>query len=70
VFKTQVKNKVKKVREALAEGNVEAAQAAYRDAQKRIDQAGAHSVLHPNRAARIKSRLEASIKKVQAGSAS
>ena len=38
---------------------------AYRDAQKKLDQAGAKSLVHKNKAARTKSRLQKVIKKAK-----
>ena len=61
-IKSAVRTQVKKVHTALAEGDVEGAQAEFRAAQKKLDQAGAKRVIHPNAAARLKSRLNARIK--------
>ena len=57
IFKTQLKNDIKKYQAAVAEGNTEAAQAAYKAAVKKIDQAAARGIIHKNAAARKKSQF-------------
>ena len=57
IFKTQLKNDIKKYQAAVAEGNVEAAQATYKAAVKKIDQAAARGIIHKNAAARKKSQF-------------
>jgi small subunit ribosomal protein S20 len=52
---------MKKVEKAAAAG--EPTDELYRSAQKKIDTAAAKGVLHPNTAARKKSRLAASVAK-------
>jgi small subunit ribosomal protein S20 len=60
--KSVLKNQVRKVREALAGGNVEAAETEFRLAAKKLDQAAAKGVVHANLSSRVKSRLSAAIK--------
>ncbi len=55
IFKTQMRNIIKKYDAALAEGNLELASAAYKVAVKKIDQAVAHGILHKDNAAHKKS---------------
>ncbi|HID75365.1 MAG TPA: 30S ribosomal protein S20 [Planctomycetaceae bacterium] len=57
-----VRTQVRKVREAIRDGDVERAEAEFRRAAKRLDQAGAKNLIHRNAAARLKSRLSAQIK--------
>ncbi|HEY5314853.1 MAG TPA: 30S ribosomal protein S20 [Pirellulales bacterium] len=57
-----LKTQTRKVREALASGNVEQAATEFKLAAKKIDQATSKGVLHGNAAARVKSRLSAAIK--------
>ena len=57
IFKTQLKTDIKKYQAAIAEGNTEAAQAAYKAAVKKIDQAAARGIIHKNAAARKKSQF-------------
>ena len=57
IFKTQLKTDIKKYQAAVAEGNVEAAQATYKAAVKKIDQAAARGIIHKNAAARKKSQF-------------
>ena len=53
----QLKNDIKKYQAAVAEGNAEAAQATYKAAVKKIDQAAARGIIHKNAAARKKSQF-------------
>ena len=57
MFKTQLKTDIKKYQAAVAEGNAEAAQATYKAAVKKIDQAAARGIIHKNAAARKKSQF-------------
>jgi small subunit ribosomal protein S20 len=55
--KSSVKTQVRKVREAVAAGDVATAETELRLAAKKLDRAGAKRTIHPNAAARTKSRL-------------
>ncbi|HEX3655816.1 MAG TPA: 30S ribosomal protein S20 [Pirellulales bacterium] len=57
-----LKSQTRKVREAVASGNMEQAASEFKLATKKIDQAAAKGVVHDNAAARVKSRLSAAIK--------
>ena len=57
IFKTQLKTDIKKYQAAVAEGNVEAAQATYKAAVKKIDQAAVRGIIHKNAAAHKKSQF-------------
>mgnify|MGYP002514054892 CR=1 FL=1 len=57
MFKTQLKNDIKRYQAAVAEGNAEAAQTTYKAAVKKIDQAAARGIIHKNAAARKKSQF-------------
>ena len=61
IFKTQLKTDIKKYQAALATGDQAAAQAAYRAAVKKIDQAAARGIIHKNAAARKKSQFTKAI---------
>ncbi len=63
--KSSVKTQVRKVRDAVAAGDIPKAEMEYREAAKNLDQAGAHRVIHVNKAARTKSRLQHLIKKAK-----
>lgn len=68
--KSTLRTHIKKVRSEIEAGNVDEASAAFRTAQKALDQAAAKRVIHRNAAARVKSRLSAAIlaaKQKQAG---
>lgn len=57
MFKTQLKTDVKKYEAAVAAGDIELAQATYKAATKKIDQAAARGIIHKNAAARKKSQF-------------
>ena len=65
MFRTQMKTDIKKYQAALASGDVAAAQAAYKAAVKKIDQAAARGIIHKNAAARKKSQFTKAINNVQ-----
>ena len=60
--KRAIRTECKKVIEAAAAGNADLAAAELRTAAKKLDQAAAKHVIHPNAAARTKSRLSAKVK--------
>lgn len=60
--KSSLRTQVRKVREAIAAGDVERGEAEFRAATKKFDKAAAHGVIHGNAAARVKSRLSAHLK--------
>jgi small subunit ribosomal protein S20 len=55
--KSAMKTQVRKVRQAVAAGDITTAETELRLAAKKLDRAGAKRVIHPNAAARTKSRL-------------
>lgn len=57
MFKTQLKTEIKKYEAALASGDTALAQATYKAATKKIDQAAARGIIHKNAAARKKSQF-------------
>lgn len=63
--RTQVRSIVKRVRKAVEEGNVPAAEELFRTAARKLDQAGAARLIHKNAASRTKSRLQHLIKKAK-----
>ena len=60
--RSRIRTFLRKVEEAIASGNAEAAKAALLAAQPEIDRGVTKGVLHRNTAARKKSRLSARIK--------
>jgi small subunit ribosomal protein S20 len=60
--KRTVRTQVSKVDAAMEAGKPEEAQAEFRVAVKKLDQAAAKRVIHKNAAARSKSRLSAKLK--------
>ena len=60
--KSALKTQIRKVRETALSGNSEKAEADYRLACKKLDQAAAKGVIHKNTSARLKSRLSAHVK--------
>ena len=57
MFRSQLKTDIKKYNAALEAGDKELAQATYREAVKKIDQAAARNIIHKNAAARKKSQF-------------
>jgi len=57
ITKKVIKTSMKKSIQAVGENNLEKAEADFRAAVSHIDKAGARRVLHPNTAARRKSKL-------------
>ena len=55
--KSAIKTQVRKVRAAVAAGDIAKAEAEARLAAAKLDRAGVKRVIHPNAAARTKSRL-------------
>ena len=55
--RSAIKTQVRKVRQAVAAGDIAKAEAELRLAAKKLDRAGVKRVIHPNAAARTKSRL-------------
>ncbi len=67
--KSALRTQLRKVREAVASGDVALAEAEYIVVAKKLDRAGSHKILHPNTASRTKSRLQKAIKKAKQASA-
>ena len=65
--KSTLRTQLRKVREAVQAGDIAKAEEEYRSAAKKLDRAGAHNLIHPNAAARTKSRLQSMIKKAKGG---
>jgi small subunit ribosomal protein S20 len=68
-IKSALRTQIRKVRTAIQGGDVEASDKEFVLVTKKLDQAAAKKVIHANRAARLKSRLSAAIKKVKAAKA-
>lgn len=60
--RSAMRNQIRRVREAVTAGDLEKAETEFRLAAKRLDQAGAKRLIHPNKASRTKSRLQHLIK--------
>jgi small subunit ribosomal protein S20 len=61
-IKSSLKTQIRKVRDVALSGDGEKAEAEYRIACKKLDQAAAKGVIHKNTAARHKSRLSARLR--------
>ncbi len=61
-LRSRMRTYVKKVRRAIEAGDKEAAMAAYREATSVLDSTASKGLIHKNKAARHKSRLNAQIK--------
>lgn len=64
--RTRARTELRQAREAIAAGDVEQAQEAVREAVKWLDHAASKGVIHPNNAARRKSRLMKRLAELQA----
>jgi small subunit ribosomal protein S20 len=64
--RTRMRTYLRKVEEAIASGNEEAAAAAFKEAEPELMRAAAKGVVHKNTAARKVSRLAARVKGVGA----
>lgn len=65
-IKRATRTQCRKVREAVAAGDLARAEEEFRKACKLLDRAGVKRVIHPNAAARTKSRLAARINRLKA----
>ena len=61
-LRSRMRTQIRRVREAVEAGDGEKAQAEFRVAAKRLDQAAAKNLIHKNAAARSKSRLSKLVK--------
>ena len=61
-----MRTEIKKIRTALEAGDIEVAKAGFPRAQKLLDKAAKTNRMHPNKAARTKSRLARDIAKASA----
>ena len=66
--KSALRTQLRKVREAIASGDTAKAETEFRSAAKNLDQAGSRRIIHPNKASRLKSRLQHAIRKVKQAS--
>jgi len=57
MYKSQLRTTIKKYDAAIESGNKAEAEAAYKAAVKKVDQAVSHGILHKNAAARKKSQF-------------
>lgn len=65
-LRSMVRTSIKRVRAAIATGDYETASAAYRAAVPVIDRMADKGILHKNKAARHKARLNAQVHALQA----
>ena len=65
VVRSTIRTQIKKVRTAIAAGDVAASETEFRTAVVKLDQAAAKNILHANSAARLKSRLSKAIKGIK-----
>ena len=64
--RSAMRTQVKKVRTAVAAGDVELSETEFKVASKKLDKAASSSLIHANAAARTKSRLSKAIKELKA----
>ena len=63
--KTQLKTEIKKYEAALESGDTAVAQAAYKNAVKKLDQAAAYGIIHKNEVAHKKSQFTKKLNAMQ-----
>ncbi|MEO8495745.1 MAG: 30S ribosomal protein S20 [Planctomycetota bacterium] len=63
--KSALRSQLRKIREAVQAGDVGKAESEMQLATKRLDRAGQKNIIHKNKAARTKSRLQHLIKKAK-----
>lgn len=61
-IKSRLRGLLRQVRASAAAGELEKAETEFRLVGKKLDQAGAHRIIHPNKASRLKSRLSHMLK--------
>lgn len=66
--RSSVRTQIKKVREAVAAGDIAKAEEEFVVATKKLDKAGSSNLFHPNKAARHKSQLSKLIKAAKTAS--
>ena len=66
-IKRAMRTQIHKVRQAIKAADADLAETEFRLAVKRLDRAGSKNIIHPNAAARTKSRLSAKIKALKKG---
>lgn len=64
--KSVVRTQIRKVTSAVEAGALDTAETEFRQACAKLDKAGSAGVIHPNKAARLKSRLSARLKAAKA----
>ncbi len=57
-----IRTQIRKVRDAVQAKDLAKAESEFNDAETTLDRAGARGIIHPNAAARTKSRLSAAVK--------
>jgi small subunit ribosomal protein S20 len=63
--KRSIRSQYQKVIKAVQAGDADQAEQELQEAAKQLDRAGTRHIIHPNAAARTKSRLSAKIKKIK-----
>lgn len=66
-YRSAARTHVKKVRRLIAEGRIDEAETAAREAYQTLDKAGRRNIVHPRNAARRKGRLMAALAAARAG---
>jgi small subunit ribosomal protein S20 len=67
--KSSLRSQIRKVREAVAAGEIETAEREFVQAARKLDRAGGRYIIHRNTASRMKSRLQKLIRKAKQPSA-
>ncbi len=65
--KTALRSQLRRVRETVKAGEIDKAEEQFRLLTRQLDRAGARNLLHPNAAARTKSRLQKLLRLAKGG---
>jgi len=67
-IKTSLRGNLRKVDIAVADGDVDSSEPAFRNVSRQLDQVASKKIIHPNKAARLKSRMSSKLKALKASS--
>ncbi len=67
-IKTSMRGNLRKVNIAVDAGEVESGESAFRNVARQLDLVASKKIVHPNKAARLKSRMSSKLKALKASS--
>ncbi|HJN65980.1 MAG TPA: 30S ribosomal protein S20 [Pirellulales bacterium] len=66
-IKTSLRSNLRKVDIAVTDGDVESTESAFCNVARQLDRVASKKIIHPNKAARLKSRMSSKLKALKAG---